>query len=172
MASFAPAPSLSVIAPIYNEEANIAALYERLSGVLAALYELLFVGDGSHDASLPLLRGLAARDGWVRYLDFSRNFGHQIAVMAGLNQVRGAAVVIIDADLQDPREQGESQAKKFTAKFFCRILARITRIFIPVGTGDFRVLPPRATSVDLSEKRHPSTGCVGPTTDLGRALLP
>ena len=157
---------LSVVIPIYNEAANIGALHERLSRVLAGLsgrHELIFVTDGSRDNSLALLLGLAARDERVRYIDLSRNFGHQIAVTAGLDAAAGAAVVIIDADLQDPPElipelyqklhegyevvyakrrsrQGESVAKKFTARLFYRLLARITHISIPVDTGDFRVI--------------------------------
>jgi dolichol-phosphate mannosyltransferase len=158
---------LSVIIPIYNEEENIPALYERLRGVLDSMslgsYEFVFVNDGSADHSLSLIRELAARDPRVRYADFSRNFGHQIAVSAGLDLSIGAAVVISDADLQDPPElipalytklgegyevvyakrrsrQGESAAKKFTAKLFYRLLARITNISIPVDTGDFRVV--------------------------------
>ena len=162
---------LSVIVPIYNEEANIAELHRRLTGVvegmkLAGGYELIFINDGSRDQSLPMLRALAAHHPQVRYLDFSRNFGHQIAVTAGLDQARGEAVVIIDADLQDPPELivdlyarfrqgydvvyakrrsrvGESQAKKLTAKVFYRIMARITRISIPVDTGDFRIISRR-----------------------------
>ena len=162
---------LSVIVPIYNEEANIAELHRRLTGVvegmkLAGGYELIFINDGSRDQSLPMLRALAAHHPQVRYLDFSRNFGHQIAVTAGLDQAQGEAVVIIDADLQDPPELivdlyarfrqgydvvyakrrsrvGESQAKKLTAKAFYRILARITRISIPVDTGDFRIISRR-----------------------------
>ncbi len=162
---------LSVIIPIYNEEANIAELYRRLRGVLDGMalpggYELLFINDGSHDQSLALLKGLAEQDPRVRYFDFSRNFGHQIAVTAGLDQASGAAVAIIDADLQDPPElltdlyaklrqgydvvyakrrsrQGESYAKKLTAKVFYRILARITRVSIPVDTGDFRIVSRR-----------------------------
>ena len=172
---------LSVIIPIYNEEANLAALYQRLTGVLGGLhlpggYELLFVNDGSHDGSLALLRALAAGDGRVRYLDFSRNFGHQIAVTAGLDRAEGAAVVIIDADLQDPPEliaalyqklgqgyevvyakrrsrQGESAAKKLTAKLFYRLLARITRISIPVDTGDFRIISRRVV-LALRQMEH------------------
>ena len=162
---------LSVIIPIYNEEANVTELYGRLRGVLDGMvlpggYELLFINDGSHDQSLALLKGLAAQDPQVRYFDFSRNFGHQIAVTAGLDQASGAAVAIIDADLQDPPElladlyaklrqgydvvyakrrsrQGESYAKKLTAKVFYRILARITRVSIPVDTGDFRIVSQR-----------------------------
>ena len=157
---------LSVVIPIYNEAANIGALYERLGRVLAGLpgrHELIFVNDGSRDNSLELLLALAARDGRVRYIDLSRNFGHQIAVTAGLDAAAGAAVVIIDADLQDPPElipelyqklhegyevvyakrrsrQGESVAKKFTARLLYRLLTRITHISIPVDTGDFRII--------------------------------
>ena len=160
---------LSVVIPIYNEEANIGELYRRLTALLAPLalpggYELIFVNDGSRDRSLPLLLELSERDpAHVRYLSFSRNFGHQIAVTAGLDRAEGAAVVIIDADLQDPPElipalyaklhegyevvyarrrsrQGESAAKRFTAKAFYRILRAMTRVEIPVDTGDFRII--------------------------------
>jgi dolichol-phosphate mannosyltransferase len=130
---------------------------------MAKSYELIFVNDGSADRSMALLLGLAARDERVRYIDFSRNFGHQIAVTAGLDLSVGEAVVIIDADLQDPPElipalyekmqsgyevvyarrrsrEGESMAKRYTAKLFYRLLARITNIEIPVDTGDFRIV--------------------------------
>lgn len=163
-----PAVELSVIIPIYNEEENIAALYDRLRSVLdpmhlAGGYEFIFINDGSRDQSFALIQTLAMRDERVRFIDFSRNFGHQIAVTAGLDRASGEAVVIIDADLQDPPElipllleklrtgyevvyakrrsrQGESAAKKFTAKLFYRILAGITHISIPVDTGDFRII--------------------------------
>jgi dolichol-phosphate mannosyltransferase len=121
------------------------------------------VNDGSKDNSISLIRKLVDNDPTVRYIDLSRNFGHQIAVSAGLDLARGKAVVIIDADLQDPPElitplyqklkegyevvyakrrlrEGESVAKKFTAKLFYRILARITSVEIPVDTGDFRII--------------------------------
>jgi len=159
---------LSVIIPIYNEETNIGELYRRLLSVLEPMafpggFELIFINDGSRDQSLPLLLNLAARDERVRYIDLSRNFGHQIAVTAGLDRTAGEAVVIIDADLQDPPElipllyekmrtgyevvyakrrsrQGDSAAKKLTARVFYRILASITHISIPVDTGDFRII--------------------------------
>lgn len=164
-------PVLSVVIPIYNEDTNIGALHQRLTDVLVALnlpggYELLFVNDGSHDNSLALLRTLAVRDAHVRYFDLSRNFGHQIAVSAGLDQAEGEAVVIIDADLQDPPEliaelytklqagyevvyarrrsrQNENVAKRFTAKMFYRLLVAITHVAIPVDTGDFRIISRR-----------------------------
>lgn len=164
-----PPPALSVVIPIYNEEANIRELHRRLTALLAPLalpggYELIFVNDGSRDSSLPQLLLLAEHDpAHVRYLSFSRNFGHQIAVTAGLDRAEGAAVVIIDADLQDPPElipalyarlregyevvyarrrsrQGESPAKKLTAKVFYRILRALTHVEIPVDTGDFRII--------------------------------
>ncbi|WBO84268.1 glycosyltransferase family 2 protein [Hymenobacter yonginensis] len=157
---------LSVIIPIYNEESNIPTLYDRLRGVLDPMglhYEFIFINDGSRDKSLQLVQTLALRDERVRFIDFSRNFGHQIAVTAGLDLAVGEAVVIIDADLQDPPElivplyhklhegyevvyakrrsrQGESAAKKLTAKLFYRLLASITNISIPVDTGDFRII--------------------------------
>ncbi|WP_196955441.1 glycosyltransferase family 2 protein [Hymenobacter guriensis] len=157
---------LSVIIPIYNEEANIPTLYARLRSVLDPTQlrcEYIFINDGSRDRSLELIQDLAARESDVRYIDFSRNFGHQIAVTAGLDLSLGEAVAIIDADLQDPPElipqlyqklqqgfevvyakrrsrQGESAAKKFTAKLFYRLLASITNISIPVDTGDFRIV--------------------------------
>ena len=161
-------PDISVIIPIYNEGANINMLHGRLSTVLQSLnlpngFELIFINDGSKDNSLSLVRALADTDAAVRYIDLSRNFGHQIAVSAGLDLARGNAAVIIDADLQDPPElivplyqklkegyevvyakrrsrEGESVAKKFTAKLFYRILARITSVEIPVDTGDFRII--------------------------------
>ncbi|MCR5887961.1 glycosyltransferase family 2 protein [Hymenobacter sp. J193] len=160
------AVDLSVIIPIYNEEANIPTLYARLRSVLDPMQlrcEYIFINDGSRDRSLELIQNLAARESDVRYIDFSRNFGHQIAVTAGLDLSLGEAVAIIDADLQDPPElipqlyqkllqgfevvyakrrsrQGESAAKKFTAKLFYRLLASITNISIPVDTGDFRIV--------------------------------
>lgn len=150
----------------FNEEQNIQPLYERLTRVLIALgkpYELLFVNDGSRDRTLAVVKDLANSDRAVKYIDFSRNFGHQIAVTAGLHFSKGERIVIIDADLQDPPEliaamdekmnegwnvvyakratrEGESFFKKITAKIFYRILARVTSISIPVDTGDFRIM--------------------------------
>ncbi len=157
---------ITIIIPVYNEEKNIDLLYSRLSSVCQGItpnYELVFVNDGSADRSLPMLKELAAKDARVRYISFSRNFGHQIAVTAGLDHSQGNAIVIIDADLQDPPElisemyaklqsgyevvyakrrsrSGESFMKKFTARIFYRILKSITSINIPVDTGDFRIM--------------------------------
>jgi dolichol-phosphate mannosyltransferase len=163
---------ISVVIPVYNEETNLSNLYNRLEATLSSLrltYELIFVNDGSTDGSLPLLKDLAREKG-VKYIDFSRNFGHQIAVNAGLDNAQGNAVVIIDSDLQDPPElipslyaklregyevvyarriqrQGESAAKKLTARLFYRIMARITSTPIPLDTGDFRIIDKKVVDV-------------------------
>ena len=157
---------ISVIIPTYNEEANINMLFERLRKVMDKItsqYELLFINDGSQDNSIVLIKALARQFPQVKYIDFSRNFGHQIAVTAGLDKVQGKAVVIIDADLQDPPEliadlynklqegyevvyakrksrKGESFFKLWTAKAFYRLLSKMTSISIPVDTGDFRII--------------------------------
>ena len=157
---------ISVIIPAYNEEANINMLHDRLSKVLQQItsdYEMIFVNDGSLDRTMVLIKELARQFPQVKYIDFSRNFGHQIAVTAGLDKANGEAIVIIDADLQDPPElivemhkklkegfevvyakrrkrKGESLFKLWTAKVFYRILGKITSISIPVDTGDFRII--------------------------------
>lgn len=157
---------ISVIIPIYNEEPIICELYSCLQKTVSQIsenYELIFVNDGSRDLSLFELIKLSEQDPRVFYINFSRNFGHQIAVSAGLDTCRGKAVVIIDGDLQDPPEliadlykkykegydvvyakraerKGESFLKKTTAKLFYRILKRLTSIDIPLDTGDFRLI--------------------------------
>lgn len=157
---------LSIIAPIYNEEQNIDTLYNRLNDVIPNLtdnYEYLFVNDGSQDNSLTNLKKICKNDTHCRLLCFSRNFGHQTAVTAGIDHCTGDAAIIIDADLQDPpeiipdlvkkwkegyhvvyaiREQrrGESIFKLATAWFFYRFLRKITKMNMPVDTGDFRLI--------------------------------
>lgn len=169
----AAVPDISVVVPIHNEEGNIPLLHERLKVVLegmAVQYEMVFVNDGSQDRSLVLLRELAAKDPHVRFLDLSRNFGHQIAVTAGLDHCRGNAAVIIDADLQDPPEliadlyqrhregfevvfarrrsrKGESWMKRATARYFYRLMSRLTNIDIPLDTGDFRIIDRKVIDV-------------------------
>ncbi|MBK7849563.1 MAG: glycosyltransferase family 2 protein [Bacteroidetes bacterium] len=164
---------LSIIIPIYNEAGNIQVLFERLSNVVRDMnmnVEYVFVNDGSRDNSIDLIKGLAKTNSDVHYLDFSRNFGHQVAVAAGLDYCTGKSAVIIDADLQDPPElianlvskwkegyevvyakrrsrEGESFLKKFTAKLFYRTLKRITSINIPVDTGDFRIIDRKVIDV-------------------------
>jgi len=157
---------LSVVVPVYNEEKNIPELYQRLYTTVSVItphYELIFVNDGSADNSLYELHKLTQQDSRVFYINFSRNFGHQIAVTAGLDACRGNAVVIIDGDMQDPPEliaelyhkyregyevvyakraerKGEGFFKKQSAKVFYRILKQLTSVNIPVDTGDFRIV--------------------------------
>ncbi|MFZ5788346.1 MAG: glycosyltransferase family 2 protein [Acidobacteriota bacterium] len=164
------APELSVVVPVFDEEANIPELHRRLVAALEPLaisFEVVFVDDGSRDRSWRLVRELAALDPRVRGVSFSRNFGHQMAFAAGLDHARGRAVVIMDADLQDPPElvpeliakwregyevvyavragrEGETWFKKATAAAFYRILRGITSVEIPLDTGDFRLMGPRA----------------------------
>jgi dolichol-phosphate mannosyltransferase len=166
-------PEFSIIIPIYNEQENIHKLYDRLKSVMSGMnvsHEFVFVNDGSRDRSMILIKELATKDNSVHYINLSRNFGHQIAVTAGIDHVRGKAIVIIDADLQDPPEliaemyakmkegfevvyakrksrKGESTLKKLTAKWFYRILASITSIDIPVDTGDFRLMDRKIVDV-------------------------
>lgn len=154
---------VSIIIPIYNEEENISELYRRLQTVMKQIdgeVELIFIDDGSRDNSLNLMRDIYQRDYHFNYISLARNFGHQIAVTAGLNFVNGKVVVVMDADLQDPPElilpmiekwrQGyqvvyaqrisrkkESFFKRFTAYAFYRILRRLADVNIPPDTGDF-----------------------------------
>lgn len=153
----------SFVVPIYNEEANIPELYRRLKDVLEQLegaVEVILVNDGSGDRSLQLLRQLYAHDRRFCYLSFSRNFGHQIAVTAGLNFCRGQAIVVMDADLQDPPElvlemvkrwregyavvyaqrtqrRKENWFKRLMAYAFYRVLRNLADVEIPIDTGDF-----------------------------------
>ncbi|MFH1121853.1 MAG: glycosyltransferase family 2 protein [Bacteroidota bacterium] len=158
--------NLSVVIPVFNEERVIDELVSRLRMAceeISSGFELIFVNDGSSDGTLQKLRGIASGEKRIRYISFSRNFGHQNAVMAGIIQSRGEAVVLIDGDLQDPPElipglyakyregfkvvyarrihrKGESVFKKLSAGIFYRTLKRITSIDIPLDTGDFRLI--------------------------------
>lgn len=164
---------ISVIIPVFNEEKNIALLHQRLTEVIQKItsdYELLFINDGSRDNTLQLVKNISTTDPHVKYINFSRNFGHQVAVTAGLDYSRGNTVVIIDADLQDPPElimemyskmregydvvyakrksrKGETFMKKLTARVFYRLLQRITSVNIPVDTGDFRIVSRKIVNV-------------------------
>ncbi|MCL4529245.1 MAG: glycosyltransferase family 2 protein [Chloroflexi bacterium] len=163
----------SIIAPIYDEIDNLSELHRRITKVMDAAgqpWELVLVDDGSTDGSTEKIRELAKVDAHVRPVIFARNFGHQIAITAGWDYARGDAVVIIDADLQDPPEvildlaekwkegyevvyavrgerEGESWFKKFTASMFYRIIYRITDVKIPVDTGDFRLMDRKVVDV-------------------------
>lgn len=157
---------ISAIIPSYNEQDNVGLMYERMTKTLSKIspdYEIIYINDCSKDQTLLRIKELAAKDAHVKYLSFSRNFGHQIAVSAGLDYCSGKAVVIIDGDLQDPPElieqmyekykegykvvyarrtsrEGETWFKKATAKIFYRLLASMTSIDIPVDVGDFRLI--------------------------------
>lgn len=158
---------LSVVIPVYNEEENIGILYSRLKDQLSSLspsHEVIFVSDGTTDNSLILIKSLAEKDKAVKYIALSRNFGHQIAISAGLDKSQGRAVVIMDGDLQDPpelipqlykkykegnevvyarrrnREEGGSWVKKIAYAVFYRLLKKITSVSIPLDTGDFRII--------------------------------
>ncbi len=159
-------PTLSVVAPCFNEEGVLHELYRRISAVLEGAgesWELVLVNDGSRDRTPEIMRELHAADPRVKVVDFARNFGHQVAVTAGMDYAQGDAVVLIDADLQDPPEvildllakwregyevvyavraerKGETWFKEFTAKAFYRIIYSITDINIPMDTGDFRLM--------------------------------
>lgn len=165
--------TLSVVVPCFNEEAVIEETHHRLSRVLKCLgctYEIIYVNDGSHDNTLPLLKEIQAKDDTVRVVSFSRNFGHQMAVTAGIDHAAGEAVVLIDADLQDPPEligqmlekwregyqvvygqrqarAGESFFKVFTAKLFYRLINRLSDVPIPLDTGDFRLMSRQVVDV-------------------------
>jgi polyisoprenyl-phosphate glycosyltransferase len=166
-------PTFTIIAPIYNELENIPELYPRMREVMdrtGEAWELILVDDGSTDGSTTLIRKLAENDARVRPVIFARNFGHQIAVTAGVDFARGDAVIIIDADLQDPPEvildliakwregyevvyavreerQGESWFKKTTASLFYRMIYRITDVDIPMDAGDFRLMDRKVVEV-------------------------
>ncbi|NDJ16343.1 glycosyltransferase family 2 protein [Myxacorys almedinensis] len=166
-------PKYSLVVPIYNEEATLSELYRRVSAVATHLdgeVEVILVNDGSRDRSLYLLRDLYQKDPRICYLSLARNFGHQIAVTAGLNFVQGQAIVVMDADLQDPPElilemvekwqQGydvvyaqrsarrkEGWFKRMTAYWFYRILKRLADVDIPTDTGDFCLMDRRVVDI-------------------------
>ena len=156
----------SVVVPVYNEEAVLTATYQRVKAVMEQMrqpYELVFVDDGSTDATQAILGALCAEDRTVRLIRFSRNFGHQVAISAGMDYAAGDAVIVIDADLQDPPElipamaekwqqgyevvfarrtqrQGETLFKRVSAAAFYRMLRALTDVDIPLDAGDFRLL--------------------------------
>jgi dolichol-phosphate mannosyltransferase len=163
---------ISVVIPVFNEEGNLEALHQRLGALVMEAgdrCEFLFVDDGSRDGSREIIRRLAAADPRVRYLLFSRNFGHEQATTAGLDRAAGEAAVIIDSDLQDPPElipqmvrkwregyqivyaqrrarKGESVFKKASSWFFYRLVRRMSDCDIPPDTGDFRLIDRRVVA--------------------------
>ncbi|MBP1608212.1 MAG: glycosyl transferase family 2 [Acidobacteria bacterium] len=180
---------LSIIVPVYNECEVIRTFYDRVKKVgdaLASLdYEVIFVDDGSCDGSYPILTKLADEDSKIVVVKLSRNFGHQMAITAGMDAARGDAVVIIDADLQDPPEvipefvdkwrqgfdvvygvrekrEGEGRLKLLTASAYYRVLRMLTRIDIPIDAGDFRLMARRVVEQlkRLTEKERFVRGLV------------
>ena len=162
---------ISIVVPVFNEIEVIGNFYRRMKKVLECLdsmyYEIVFIDDGSNDGSYQKLIDIANSDGNVRIIKFSRNFGHQMAITAGIDNAKGDAVVVIDADLQDPPEviprfiekweegfdvvygtresrKDESKMKLWTAALFYRLLKTIIKIDIPVDVGDFRLMSKRA----------------------------
>ncbi len=175
-------PTISLVIPVYNEEEVLHELYERLVVVLGSStrsFEILFVNDGSQDSSLAILAELRHRDRRVGVIDLSRNFGHQVAITAGLDHAVGEAVVVMDADLQDPPEvilemierwsegydivygvrrqrEGETFFKRASAAAFYRILHMLTPVSMPLDSGDFRLMSRRAVTAlgSLREKNR------------------
>ncbi|HKY53060.1 MAG TPA: glycosyltransferase family 2 protein [Anaerolineales bacterium] len=163
----------SIVAPIFNESENLPELYRRVKEVMDSTrepWELILVDDGSTDGSTEIIRNMSKQDKRIRPIIFARNFGHQIAITAGWDYARGEAVVIIDADLQDPPElilemadkwkegnevvfavrterEGESWFKLWTASLFYRLIYRITDVKIPLDAGDFRLMDRKVVNV-------------------------
>lgn len=174
-------PTFSIVAPNFNEALTVPEFYRRVQESMDALgepWELVWVDDGSTDDSTEKIRQLSREDPRVKPVIFARNFGHQIAVTAGLDYSRGQAVIIIDSDLQDPPEvmkdliakwqegyevvyavraerEGETWFKLFTASLFYRLIYRITDVKIPLDTGDFRLLDRKVVNViNQMRERH------------------
>ncbi len=172
---------VSVVIPMYYEEDVAEECYKRVKNVLESLenynHEIIFVNDGSKDKTLEILEGIAKKDKNVKVISFSRNFGHQAAVTAGIKYVKGQAIVIIDADLQDPPElikdmlklweqgneviyakrkkrKGETAFKLFTARAFYKMLNKLSDVYIPENTGDFRLADRKVIDVINSMPEH------------------
>ena len=173
---------ISLVIPMYYEEKVANKCYEKVSNVLKSLedkydHEIIFVNDGSKDKTLDILEEIAKKDTKVKIISFSRNFGHQAAVTAGLKEVTGDAIVIIDADLQDPPElipemlelweqgneviygkrktrKGESAFKLLTAKMFYKTLNALSDVEIPKDTGDFRLVDRKVVDVVNNLPEH------------------
>lgn len=174
-------PEISVVVPAFNEEENLRALHARLTPVLegcASSHEIVLVDDGSSDGTLAVMRELAAKDARVKFVSFSRNFGHEIATTAGLDHANGHAVVLIDADLQDPPElitqmvarwragadvvyaqrrarAGENAFKKITSWLFYRVIDRLSDVHIPRDVGDFRLMSARVVEAVRRFEENP-----------------
>ncbi|NLK02169.1 MAG: glycosyltransferase family 2 protein [Clostridiaceae bacterium] len=173
-------PELSVVVPVFNEEEVIKATQQRLTAVLSDLqltYEIIYINDGSTDRTAEIIRPWCLTDGKVKLISFSRNFGHQTAITCGMDYAAGDAIVIIDADLQDPPEvipqliekwregyevvyarrkkrAGETRFKKTTASLYYRFLYRLSDVDIPVDVGDFRLIDSTVRDALLQLPEH------------------
>lgn len=186
-----PRPLISYVFPVYCEEGNIELLHEQVSAAIATIdvdVELVFVNDGSTDGSLALLQSLSARDDRVVVVDLARNVGHQIAVTAGIDHARGDAIIIMDADLQDPplvsleliaawqdgwdvvyaqrRTRKDGAFKRASADVFYRVLGAMSTVEIPRNTGDFRLID-RAVANQLSRYGEHSRFLRGMVSEIG-----
>ena len=164
---------ISVIIPAYNEEESLPILYERMEKLMKSMenyeFEILFVNDGSKDKTIEIIKDMREKDNRISYVDFSRNFGKEIAMIAGLDYATGDCVIFMDADLQDPPElipklvkyweegyddvyakrrsrKGETWLKKFTSKMYYKVLQHLTKVEIQQDTGDFRLLDRRCVN--------------------------
>jgi dolichol-phosphate mannosyltransferase len=173
-------PAFSIVAPVYNEEVLLPEFYRRVVAAIEPLgepFEIILVNDGSRDRSLQIMLELHERDPRVKVINFSRNFGHQIAITAGTDYARGRAVAVIDSDLQDPPEvivdmiarwregyqlvygvrserEGETAFKLATASLFYRLIRKITSVNIPADTGDFRLMDRKVVDALKSMREH------------------
>lgn len=173
-------PTISIVAPVYDEELLLPEFYRRMVAAIEPLnvpFEIILVNDGSHDSSGQIMDQLHTQDARVKVLHFSRNFGHQIAITAGTDHATGKAVAVIDSDLQDPPEviaemykqwlsgyqviygvrsgrEGETVFKRATASLFYRLIRRITNINLPLDTGDFRLMDQRVVVAMKSMREH------------------
>lgn len=191
------APGISVVLPVFNEEKGIAEVYRRVKDVLSGMalsHEIIFVNDGSRDRSWSSILELTRQDPAVKAVNLSRNFGHQIAITAGVDMSAGETVVIMDSDLQDPPEliptlyeqykagfdvvyaqrrtrDGETWFKKMTATVFYRLIRRMTTIDIPLDTGDFRLMSRRVVD-DFKRLQEQSRFVRGLVTWVGYNQTP
>ncbi len=175
-----PDPVVSVVLPVYNEEEVLPETLRRLTAALEAIgesFEVVIVNDGSRDGTMRIVREVCAADPRFKLLSFSRNFGHQTAITAGMDHTSGQAIVVIDADLQDPPEviaelvsqwregyevvyarrierKGETAFKKRTARLYYRLLRGLTTVEIPVDTGDFRLIDAKVRDALLAVPEH------------------
>jgi glycosyltransferase involved in cell wall biosynthesis len=173
-------PTFSIVAPVYNEEQLVEEFYRRTAAAMEQLgepFEIVLINDGCRDRSPAIMRSIHERDPRVRVLNFSKNFGHQLAITAGIDYAQGKAVVVIDSDLQDPPETipeliaqwragyevvyamraeraGETWFKKITAAIFYRTIVKITNVEIPVDTGDFRLMDRKVVDALKSMREH------------------